>query len=73
MNKEQTQGKAEQITGKIKETWGKLTDNDIALLKGNRQEFYGKLEKQYGIAKEEAERQIKEFEKACNRSTDQAA
>lgn len=66
MNKEQAQGSWDQLAGKIRQKWGKLTDDDIALLKGRRQEFFGKLEKQYGVAKEEAERQVKEFEKACN-------
>lgn len=66
MNKEQTEGAWNELAGKIRQKWGKMTDDDIALLKGKRQEFYGKLEKQYGVAKEEAERQVKEFEKASN-------
>lgn len=65
MDKDQAQGNWEQFKGKVKKTWGKLTDNDIALLDGNRQEFFGKVQENYGIAKEEAEKQMKEFEKSC--------
>lgn len=64
MNKDQVEGNWEQFKGKVKKTWGKLTDNDIALLEGNRQEFFGKVQENYGIAKEEAEKQLKEFEKS---------
>ena len=40
MNKEQIEGKYEQIKGEIKKTWGKLTDDDIALLDGQQDSFY---------------------------------
>lgn len=66
MNKEQAKGSWNEFAGKVRQQWAKLTDDDIALLKGNRQEFYGKLQKQYGVGKEEAERYIKEFEQSCN-------
>jgi uncharacterized protein YjbJ (UPF0337 family) len=66
MNKDQAKGSWNEFVGKVKQQWGKLTDDDIALLKGNAQEFYGKVQKEYGLAKEDAERQIKEFEKQSN-------
>ncbi len=65
MNKEQAQGSWDEFVGKVKKKWAQLTDDDVALLKANRQEFYGKLQKQYGVGKEEAERSITEFEKSC--------
>lgn len=65
MNKEQVQGKAEQLKGEIKKTWGKLTDNDVMLLEGNRDQFMGKLKEHYGLAKEEAETKVKALEDAC--------
>ncbi len=61
MNKEQIEGKYEQIKGEIKKTWGKLTDDDIALLDGQQDSFYGKVKEHYGIAREAAETQIKKF------------
>jgi uncharacterized protein YjbJ (UPF0337 family) len=64
MNKEQIQGKAEQIAGKLKEKWGKLTGDDIALYNGKRETFLGKLKEHYGLSKEDADKQIKVIEDA---------
>lgn len=63
MNKDQIEGNWEQFKGKVKQMWGKLTDDDVALLKANRQEFYGKMQEKYGIAEEEAQRHLDEIEK----------
>ena len=52
---------AGQFKGKIKEKWGKLTDDDLKMLEGNRDQLVGKVQERYGIAKEEAERQIRDF------------
>lgn len=65
MNKEQVQGKAEQLKGEIKKTWGKLTDNDFMLLEGKRDQFLGKITEHYGLAKEDAETKLKAMEVAC--------
>lgn len=65
MNKEQADGKVTQLKGKIKETWGKLTDNDITLLDGQRDQFLGKLKEHYGLAKEDAEKKIAALEASC--------
>jgi uncharacterized protein YjbJ (UPF0337 family) len=72
MNKEQVQGKAEQVAGKIKEKWGKLTGDDVALYNGKREHFLGKLKDHYGLAKEDAEKQLRVIEDACG-STSKAA
>lgn len=66
MNKEQVAGKFEQMKGYIKKTWGKLTDNDIMLYNGQEDQFYGKVKEHYGIAREDAEKNLKEFEKSFN-------
>lgn len=68
INQDQIQGGWEQFIGKVKETWGKMTDDDIALLEGNRQQFYGKLQENYGIAKEQAEKQLKDIADRSNYS-----
>ncbi len=65
MNNEQVKGNWDQFAGKIKQSWGKLTDDDVTLLKGNAQEFFGKLKEKHGIEKEKAEEQLKEFSKSC--------
>jgi uncharacterized protein YjbJ (UPF0337 family) len=62
MNKDQTHGKYQQVKGKLKETWGRLTDDDIALYEGQRDQFFGKLEEKYGLMREEAEERVREIE-----------
>jgi uncharacterized protein YjbJ (UPF0337 family) len=61
MNQDQVAGKWQQLKGKIKQQWGKLTDDDLTMLEGNRDQLIGKVQERYGIAREEAERQVREF------------
>ena len=61
MNQDQAAGKWQQVKGKIKQQWGKLTDDDLTVLEGKRDQLAGKIQERYGIAKEEAERQVREF------------
>lgn len=63
MNKDIFEGKWEEVTGKMRQLWGKLTDDDFQQIKGNQQEIYGKLQKHYGYSKEEAEKAVKDFQK----------
>jgi len=67
MNKEQATGNWNVLKGKVKEQWGKLTDDDLTILEGNRDQLVGSIQKRYGLAKEEAERQVNEFR---NRNAD---
>ncbi len=52
------QGNWKQLTGKVKEQWGKLTDDQIDHDRGKRDQLAGKMQESYGITKDEAERQI---------------
>jgi uncharacterized protein YjbJ (UPF0337 family) len=61
MNKDQMAGSWKQIKGKVKEQWGKLTDDEIAQLEGHSEQLAGRLQEKYGLAREEAERQAREF------------
>lgn len=61
MNKEQIEGKVQQFNGEIKKMWGRLTDDEITLLDGQEDSFYGKLKEKYGIAREEGEKRLKEI------------
>lgn len=61
MNQDQMSGKWKQVKGKIKEQWGKLTDDDFTVLEGNADQLTGKVQERYGIAKEEAEKQVRDF------------
>jgi uncharacterized protein YjbJ (UPF0337 family) len=73
MNEEQIKGKFDQLRGKIKETWGRLSDDDIALANGRMDQFFGKLKETYGLAKEDAEKRFDEIKKSCCSDSDKAA
>jgi uncharacterized protein YjbJ (UPF0337 family) len=62
MNWDRIQGNWKQLTGKVKEQWGKLTDDDIDRIAGKRDQLAGKLQESYGITKDEAEKQIDSFQ-----------
>ena len=61
MNRDQVAGKWKQAAGKVKEKWGKLTDDDLQMIDGKREQLVGRVQERYGIAKEDAERQVEEF------------
>ena len=52
---------AEAIDGKVKEKWGKLTDDDMTAINGKKEQLVGKIQERYGIAKDAAEKQVDEF------------
>ena len=66
MNKDQAAGQWKQLKGKVKEQWGKLTDDDLRQLEGHSEELAGKIQERYGLARDEAERQAKEFRSRNN-------
>ena len=70
MNWDQIEGMWKQAAGKIRVKWGKLTDDDLNVIAGKRDQLVGKIQERYGIAKDEAERQVDEFSKAYG--TDEA-
>ncbi|HVZ02799.1 MAG TPA: CsbD family protein [Dongiaceae bacterium] len=63
MNKDQAAGSWKELKGKLKQQWGKLTDDDLTVLEGASDELSGRIQKRYGIAKEEAQEQIDAFRK----------
>jgi uncharacterized protein YjbJ (UPF0337 family) len=54
MNEDILKGKWKQIRGKSREWWGKLTDDDLDVIDGNREQLIGKLQERYGYTKEHA-------------------
>ena len=64
MNWDQVEGKWKQFKGQAKEKWGKLTDDDLDVIDGRRQQLVGRIQERYGIAKQEAEKQVDEFARA---------
>ena len=61
MNQDIFEGKWEALKGRVKQAWGKLTDDDLKAIEGNQQEIYGKLQTYYGYTKEKAEEEIRNF------------
>ena len=62
MNNDRLRGQLKQFKGKLKERWGRLTDDDIDVIAGRRDQLLGRIQERHGIAKEEADRQVKDFE-----------
>ena len=58
MNWDRIEGNWKQFKGNIKEQWGKLTDDQITVIAGNRDHLVGKIQETYGITREETEKQI---------------
>ena len=61
MNEDKIKGQWKQLAGKLKTKWGKLTDNDLTIAEGDSEYLAGKIQERYGIAREEAHKQVKEF------------
>jgi uncharacterized protein YjbJ (UPF0337 family) len=61
MNWDRIEGNWKQFKGKAKEQWGKLTDDDLDVVSGKRDQLAGRIQERYGIAKDDAERQIDEW------------
>lgn len=61
MNKDVSEGKWEQMKGKIREQWGDLTDSEADQARGNREQFFGKVQEKYGETRESVERKFDEI------------
>jgi uncharacterized protein YjbJ (UPF0337 family) len=66
MNWDTVNGNWKQFRGKFKEAWGKLTDDELDVVAGKRDQLIGAIQKSYGIARDEAERQVQQFERSCS-------
>ncbi len=62
MNKDQIEGNWTQFKGKVKEQWGKLTDDDLDIIAGKRDQLLGRIQERHGLAKDEAEKQLDSFQ-----------
>lgn len=61
MNEDKIHGNWKQLVGKLKRHWGKLTDDDLKVAEGSREYLIGRIQERYGIAREEARKQVEEF------------
>jgi len=58
MNWDQMEGKWKQAKGAVKQKWGKLTDDDLDVIAGNRDKLVGRIQERYGLAKDAAENEV---------------
>ncbi len=61
MNRDRMEGSWDQVKGGVQKMWGKLTNDDLAVIEGDRKQLSGKIQERYGIAQDEAQKQIDEW------------
>ncbi len=67
MNWDRVEGKWKQVKGSAKIRWGKLTDDDLDVIAGQRDQLVGRIQERYGIAKDEAQRQVEEWNRTLDK------
>lgn len=66
MNWDTVKGNWMQAKGRVKEQWGKLTDDDLTRIEGSCDRLLGKIQERYGLAKDAAERELQQWERRYN-------
>ena len=66
MNRDILAGKWMQVRGQVKQTWGKLTDNDLDRISGRYDELVGLVQERYGYARDQAEKEVTHFIEQMN-------
>ena len=61
MNWDIVEGKWDEFKGKVKSTWGKLTDDDLKVIGGKKDQLLGRIQAHYGYSKDQAEKEIDKF------------
>jgi uncharacterized protein YjbJ (UPF0337 family) len=61
MNRDILEGQWTQLKGKVKEKWAQLTDDDVTYIGGKKDQLIGRIQERYGLARDEAERQVDDF------------
>jgi len=62
MNWDRIEGRWQQARGRVREEWGKLTDDDLDIIAGKRDQLVGLLQERYGATQDEIEREVRQFE-----------
>ena len=61
MNWDRVEGNWKQFSGKVKEKWGQLTDDDLTQINGNREQLEGKIQARYGYAKDQVKKDVDDW------------
>jgi len=72
MNSDTMKGQWKQLTGEAKRQWGKLTDDDLLRVEGDAEKLAGVVQQHYGVTREDADRQIKEWHEKASKAADKA-
>lgn len=64
MNWDRMEGKWKQLTGALKSRWGKLTDDDLNVIGGKKDQLIGRIQERYGVAKDEAQKQVEDWNRS---------
>ncbi len=70
MNWDQVQGKWKQMKGQAKTRWGKLTDDDLDVIAGQKDQLVGRIQERYGIQKDQAQREVDEWNDELGRENE---
>ncbi len=62
MNWDRIEGNWKQVGGQVREQWDRLTDDHLERIAGKRDQLVGNIQESYGIARDEAERQVMAWE-----------
>jgi uncharacterized protein YjbJ (UPF0337 family) len=69
MNEDTLKGQWTQIKGRVREQWGKLTNDDLDQIQGRAEQLIGKVQERYGIQRDEAKRQVDDFLRTAEPTT----
>jgi uncharacterized protein YjbJ (UPF0337 family) len=72
MNWDQVEGKWKQMKGSVKTRWGKLTDDDLDVISGQKDQLVGRIQERYGIQKDQAQREVDEWNRTLDQENDNA-
>ncbi len=70
MNWDRVEGQWKQMKGKVKTKWGKLTDDDLDVIAGQKDQLVGRIQERYGIQKDEAQRQVEDWNKTLDQENE---
>ena len=62
MNWDEIKGNWKQAKGRVRQKWGELSDDELEQIAGQRDELVGLIQKKYGITREEADKQVSDWE-----------
>ena len=62
MNKDTVEGNWKQLKGKVRQQWGRITDDQIDVIGGKRDMLAGRIQESYGVTRDDAERQVRDWE-----------